>query len=36
MQGYRFGRPVSIAEISARLQVPGAFPPTEIATALAS
>ena len=36
MQGYRFGRPVSIAEISARLQVPGAFQPHEIPAALAS
>ena len=36
MQGYRFGRPVSIAEISARLQAPGTFQPHEIPTALAS
>jgi diguanylate cyclase (GGDEF)-like protein len=36
MQGFRFGRPVSVAEISARLQAPGAFRPTEIPTALAS
>ena len=36
MQGYRFGRPVSVAEISARLQAPGAFQPHEIPTALAS
>jgi diguanylate cyclase (GGDEF)-like protein len=36
MQGYRFGRPVSIAEISARLQAPGAFQPHEIPAALAS
>jgi EAL domain-containing protein (putative c-di-GMP-specific phosphodiesterase class I) len=36
MQGYRFGRPVTVAEISARLQSPGAFLPTEVSTALAS
>jgi EAL domain-containing protein (putative c-di-GMP-specific phosphodiesterase class I) len=36
MQGYRFGRPVTVAEISARLRSPGAFPPTEAPTALAS
>jgi diguanylate cyclase (GGDEF)-like protein len=36
MQGYRFGRPVSIAEISARLQATGAFQPHEIPAALAS
>ena len=36
MQGYRFGRPGSIAQISARLQVPGAFQPHEIPAALAS
>ena len=36
MQGYRFGRPVSIAEISARLQAPGTFQPHEIPAALAS
>jgi diguanylate cyclase (GGDEF)-like protein len=36
MQGYRFGRPVSIAEISARLQAPSAFQPHEIPAALAS
>ena len=36
MQGYRFGRPVSVAEISARLQSPGTFQPIEIPTALAS
>jgi diguanylate cyclase (GGDEF)-like protein len=35
MQGFRFGRPVTVAEISARLQSPGAFLPTEV-TALAS
>jgi len=33
MQGYRFGRPVSFAEISARLQTTGAFQPHEIPTA---
>jgi diguanylate cyclase (GGDEF)-like protein len=36
MQGYRFGRPVSVAEISARLQAPGSFQSHEIPTALAS
>jgi EAL domain-containing protein (putative c-di-GMP-specific phosphodiesterase class I) len=36
MQGFRFGRPVSIAEISARLQAPGAFQAHEIPAALAS
>jgi EAL domain-containing protein (putative c-di-GMP-specific phosphodiesterase class I) len=36
MQGYRFGRPVTVAEISARLQSPTAFLPTEAPTALAS
>jgi diguanylate cyclase (GGDEF)-like protein len=36
MQGYRFGRPVTVAEISARLQSPSAFLPTEVPTALAS
>ena len=36
MQGYRFGRPVSVAEISARLQTPGPFQLHEIPTALAS
>ena len=35
MQGFRFGRPVTVAEISARLQSPGAFLPSEV-TALAS
>ena len=35
MQGFRFGRPVTVAEISVRLQSPGAFLPTEV-TALAS
>ena len=36
MQGFRFGRPVSIAEISARLQAPAAFQTHEIPAALAS
>jgi hypothetical protein len=27
MQGFRFGRPVTVAEISARLQSPGSFLP---------
>jgi diguanylate cyclase (GGDEF)-like protein len=36
MQGFRFGRPVSITEISARLQAPGAFQAHEIPAALAS
>jgi hypothetical protein len=36
MQGYRFGRPGSIAQISARLQEPGAFQPHKIPAALAS
>jgi len=36
MQGFRFGRPVSIAEISARLHAPGAFPAHQIPAALAS
>jgi EAL domain-containing protein (putative c-di-GMP-specific phosphodiesterase class I) len=36
MQGFRFGRPVTIAEITARLQSPNAFQPTEVLTALAS
>ena len=35
MQGFRFGRPVTVAEISARLQSPGSFLPVEV-TALAS
>jgi EAL domain-containing protein (putative c-di-GMP-specific phosphodiesterase class I) len=30
MQGFRFGRPVSVAEITARLQSPKAFQPTEV------
>jgi diguanylate cyclase (GGDEF)-like protein len=36
MQGYRFGKPVSVAEISARVQSPKALPPTEVPAALAS
>jgi EAL domain-containing protein (putative c-di-GMP-specific phosphodiesterase class I) len=35
MQGFRFGRPITVAEISARLQSPGSFLPVEV-TALAS
>jgi len=35
MQGIRFGRPVTVAEISVRLRSPGAFRPVEV-TALAS
>jgi EAL domain-containing protein (putative c-di-GMP-specific phosphodiesterase class I) len=35
MQGFRFGRPVSVAEITARLRSPSPFQPTEV-TALAS
>ncbi len=35
MQGFRFGRPVTVAEISARLQSPAAYLPIEV-TALAS
>jgi diguanylate cyclase len=35
MQGFRFGRPVAVAEITARLRSPGAFPPNEL-PALAS
>jgi len=35
MQGYRFGKAVSAAEITARLQSPGAFQPIEPPTALA-
>jgi len=33
MQGYRFGRPVTVAEISARLQSPTAFELTEVSLA---
>jgi diguanylate cyclase (GGDEF)-like protein len=36
MQGYRFGRPVTVAEISARLQSSNTLRPHEIPTALAS
>jgi len=30
MQGFRFGRPVTVAEITARLKSPKAFPPNEL------
>ena len=36
MQGYRFGKPVSVAEISARLQSPNAYRPSDVPEALAS
>src|SRR6185312_9136410 len=36
MQGFRFGRPVSVAEISARLKSPADYQPTEVYHALAS
>ncbi len=36
MQGYRFGKPVTVAEITARLQSPGAFQPSDVPEALAS
>ena len=36
MQGYRFGKAVSAAEITTRLQSPDAFEPIEVAEALAS
>jgi EAL domain-containing protein (putative c-di-GMP-specific phosphodiesterase class I) len=36
MQGFRFGRPVSVAEITARLRSPNAFQPTDVPEALAS
>jgi EAL domain-containing protein (putative c-di-GMP-specific phosphodiesterase class I) len=36
MQGYRFGRPVTVAEISARLRAPSSFQPIEVPQALAS
>ena len=36
MQGYRFGKPVTVAEITARLKSPHAFQPREMPTALAS
>ncbi len=35
MQGYRFGRPVTAAEITARLQSPDAFQPIDVPEALA-
>jgi EAL domain-containing protein (putative c-di-GMP-specific phosphodiesterase class I) len=35
MQGYRFGKPVTVAEITARLKSPDAYPPNEV-SALAS
>jgi hypothetical protein len=36
MQGYRFGRPVSAAEITARLSSPNAFQPVDVPEAMAS
>jgi EAL domain-containing protein (putative c-di-GMP-specific phosphodiesterase class I) len=36
MQGYRFGKPVTVAEITARLKSPHTFQPREMPTALAS
>jgi predicted signal transduction protein with EAL and GGDEF domain len=36
MQGFRFGKPVTVAEITARLKSPHAFQPSEMPTALAS
>jgi diguanylate cyclase (GGDEF)-like protein len=36
MQGFRFGRPVTVAEITARLRSPASFQPNEAPTALAS
>jgi diguanylate cyclase (GGDEF)-like protein len=36
MQGYRFGRPVTAAEITERLQSPAAFQPIDVPEALAS
>jgi diguanylate cyclase len=36
MQGYRFGKPVTVAEITVRLKSPQAFQPREMPTALAS
>ncbi|AXK79444.1 EAL domain-containing protein [Pseudolabrys taiwanensis] len=36
MQGYRFGRPCSAAEITARLEAPAAFKPVDVPEALAS
>ena len=35
MQGYRFGKPVTVAEITARLKSPDSYPPNEV-SALAS
>ncbi len=35
MQGYRFGRPVPAAEITARLKSPGSYKPIEVPQALA-
>jgi len=35
MQGYRFGRPVSAAEITARLQAPASARPTDEIAAFA-
>jgi len=35
MQGFRFGRPVSADEITARLKSPGSFTPVEVPQALA-
>jgi diguanylate cyclase (GGDEF)-like protein len=35
MQGFRFGRPVSAEEITARLKSPGSFKPVEVPQALA-
>jgi EAL domain-containing protein (putative c-di-GMP-specific phosphodiesterase class I) len=36
MQGYRFGRPVSAAEITERLASPDAFQPVDVPQAMAS
>jgi diguanylate cyclase (GGDEF)-like protein len=36
MQGFRFGKPVTVAEISARLKSPAEYQPTEVYHALAS
>jgi EAL domain-containing protein (putative c-di-GMP-specific phosphodiesterase class I) len=36
MQGYRFGRPMTAADISERLLSPASFQPTDAAAALAS
>jgi hypothetical protein len=35
MQGYRFGRPVTAAEITARLRAPGSFQPVDVPEAMA-